>query len=113
MPSDILVALVGSLQASVSVLLTIFYGTIAAQYRLLDETSSAKISSLCIKFLLPALLVTNVGSEVQLDTAHRYIPVLGKTVCIQRLIFANAVYQSGQSSIMWFLWVWGSLRHAG
>lgn len=46
----------GALQASVSVLLTISYGVIATQWGLLDQASGKKVSTLCVKMFLPALL---------------------------------------------------------
>ena len=67
----------GALQASLSVLLTIGYGVIAAQFDLLDGPSAKKLSTLCVRMFLPALLITNVGSQLHLDTAIRYVPILG------------------------------------
>lgn len=68
----------GALQASLAVLLTIVYGVIAAQFDLLDGPAAKKISKICVRMFLPALLITEVGSELHLDTATRYIPILSK-----------------------------------
>ncbi|KUJ20305.1 uncharacterized protein LY89DRAFT_578765 [Mollisia scopiformis] len=76
MSSGILPSFVGALQASVAVLLTIFAGSIASRYNLLKESSSRDISKTCVRLFLPALLITNVGSELHADTALRYVPVL-------------------------------------
>jgi predicted permease len=78
MASEVLASFAGAIQASLSVLLTIFYGVIAAQSNLLDDRSAKKISKLCVNMLLPALLVVNLGSELSLDTVTRYVPILGK-----------------------------------
>lgn len=65
-----------ALQASLSVILTIFYGVLATQFNLLDKSSGKAISKVCVRMFLPALLITKVGSELHLDTASRYIPIL-------------------------------------
>jgi predicted permease len=77
MSAGILSSFLGAVQACLSVLLTICYGFVAGQIHLLDESSARRISRLSIKILLPALLVTNLGSELHLDTAMRYLPILG------------------------------------
>ena len=64
MSSSIFSSFLGALQASLSVLLVIFYGVLAAQFNLLDNASSKKISTVCVKLFLPALLIT-----VRLSTA--------------------------------------------
>ncbi|KAF2461092.1 auxin efflux carrier [Lineolata rhizophorae] len=73
--SGILVSFLGALQASVAVLLTIFYGVIAAQFSLISEGSARDVSKACVRLFLPALLITKVGSELHLDTLSRYIPI--------------------------------------
>lgn len=78
--SSLMPPFLGGLQASLSVLLTIGYGVIAAQFDLLKGSSAKDISKLCVRMFLPALLITNVGSELHLDTASRYVPVLSKSL---------------------------------
>src|SRR4051794_17602860 len=78
MPSEFLTSLSGALQAAVSVLLTIYYGVLGAQFNLLDSNSAKRISRMCVNMFLPALLIVNLGSELHLDTVTRYIPVLSK-----------------------------------
>ncbi|KKY27689.1 putative auxin efflux carrier superfamily [Phaeomoniella chlamydospora] len=74
--SSLLESFLGALQASLAVLLTISYGVIAAQFKLLDHSAGKKISSICVRMFLPALLVTKVGSELHLETWARYVPIL-------------------------------------
>ncbi|KAI9874853.1 MAG: hypothetical protein M1830_009202, partial [Pleopsidium flavum] len=77
MASESLVtSFLGALQASLAVLLTIGYGVIAAQFDLLKGSSAKDISKVCVRLFLPALLITNVGSQLHLDTAIRYVPIL-------------------------------------
>jgi len=73
---SILTTFLGALQASLTVLLTISYGVLAARFNLLKESSAKDISNVCVKLFLPALLITNVGQELQPATAYRYVPVL-------------------------------------
>lgn len=76
MSSGVLPSFLGALQASLAVLLTISYGFIASRFNLLKESSARDISKLCVRLFLPALLITNVGSELHADTVHRYVPIL-------------------------------------
>ena len=78
MSSSLVASILGAVQASLSVLLTLSYGVVAAQLNLLSGTSTKELSSLCVKLLLPALLITNVGTELHLDTAWRYVPILSE-----------------------------------
>lgn len=78
MPSSTVTSLLGALQASVSVLLTLSYGVAAAQFNLINLPAAKQVSKLCVRMLLPALLITQVGSELHADTAGRYIPILSE-----------------------------------
>ena len=77
-PDALSVSFLGALQASLAVLLTIFYGVIAAQFGLLKGNSTKQISTLCVRMFLPALLITNVGSQLRSETAIRYVPILSR-----------------------------------
>ena len=68
---------VGALQASIPVLLSIFCGVIAAQFGLLSTGAAEEVSKLCVKLLLPCLLISNLGSELHLDTVLRCVPIIG------------------------------------
>ena len=68
----------GALQASIAVLLTIFYGALAGQFNLLSEKSAKDVSKTCVKLFLPALLIHNVGSQLHLDSGIRYVPILSE-----------------------------------
>jgi len=76
MGNHVFSSFLGALQASLAVLLTMSYGVTASRCNLLKERSSRDISKTCVRLFLPALLITNVGSELHVDTALRYIPVL-------------------------------------
>jgi predicted permease len=75
MPSPVVASFAGAIQASLSVLLTIFYGVLAAQTNFLDEGSAKKISKLGVNMLLPALLIVNLGEELKADSVTRFIPI--------------------------------------
>ena len=80
MPSEILTSFLGAIQASLSVLLVISYGVIAAQFDILSGDSTKQISALCVRMFLPALMITNVGSQLHADTGIRYVPILCKSI---------------------------------
>jgi predicted permease len=65
-----IVPLLGALQASIAVLLTIFSGVLGAQFKLLSEESSKEISRMSINIFMPALLITSIGSQLHLETVH-------------------------------------------
>jgi len=65
-----------AIQANLSVLLVIFYGGIAAHFKLLSSTSAKAISKTCVQMFLPALLLTQIGSELHSGSAHRYLIIL-------------------------------------
>ncbi|KAL2015997.1 hypothetical protein VTK56DRAFT_4465 [Thermocarpiscus australiensis] len=67
---------VAAIQASLSVLLVMCYGAIAAHLKILDRASTRPISKLCVRMFLPALLITKVGSELHMGSANRYLIVL-------------------------------------
>ncbi|KAK5551408.1 hypothetical protein LTR46_010609 [Exophiala xenobiotica] len=65
-----------AIQASMSVLLVIFYGGLAAHLKLLTPANTKAISKVCVRMFLPALLVTKIGSELHSGSAGRYLTIL-------------------------------------
>ena len=65
---NFVVPFLGALQASLAVLLTIFWGVIAAQFDLLNEKSAKDISKACVRLFLPALLIVNVGQQLSIES---------------------------------------------
>lgn len=74
--AGLLNSFLAAIQASLSVLFVIFYGGIAAHLKLLDGSSTKAISKICVKMFLPALLLTQIGSELHSGSAHRYLVIL-------------------------------------
>lgn len=72
----LLSSFVAAVQASLSVLLVISYGGIAAQLGLLNSEHGKAISKICVKMFLPALLLVQIGSELHLGSANRYLTIL-------------------------------------
>jgi predicted permease len=68
---------IAAVQAAVSILFTIFWGLLAGYFEVLDDHSAQKLSQLCVNMLLPALLVTNVGSELNSNNVARYSAIVG------------------------------------
>lgn len=71
-PSGILEAFLAAIQASVSVLLVISYGGIAAKLGLISPESTKAVSKVCVRVFLPALLITKIGSDLQSGSGDRY-----------------------------------------
>ncbi|KAI0482779.1 auxin efflux carrier [Xylariaceae sp. FL0804] len=76
MSSGVLASFLGAVQAALSVLLTICFGVAASQFGLVSAAAAEQISHLCVSLLLPCLLVVNLGEELQLDNAIRYVPIV-------------------------------------
>ncbi len=85
--AGLLNSFLAAIQASLSVLLVIFYGGIAAHYKLLDSQSAKHISKICVKMFLPALLLVQIGSELHGGSAHRYVLVLFWALCCHLVSF--------------------------
>jgi auxin efflux carrier family protein len=72
-PTGLGESFLAAIQASLSVLLVIFYGGIAAWMNLLNPASTKAISKICVRMFLPALLITKIGSELHAGSANRYL----------------------------------------
>ena len=70
-----LVPFVGAFQASLSVLLTIFYGVLTAQFGLISESAARDVSKACVRLFLPCLLITNVGAQLNPETVHKHLSI--------------------------------------
>ncbi|EHY57171.1 hypothetical protein HRR83_002665 [Exophiala dermatitidis] len=71
-PTGLLDSFLAAIQASLSVLLVIFYGGVAAHLKLLNQSNSKAISKICVRMFLPALLIVKIGSELHPGSASRY-----------------------------------------
>ncbi|RFU30925.1 hypothetical protein B7463_g5404, partial [Scytalidium lignicola] len=74
--SGLLTTFLAAIQASLSVLLVVFYGVLTVRFKLLDNATAKNISKLCVRLFLPALLFTQIGNELHAGSAHRYLIVL-------------------------------------
>ncbi|KAF2491493.1 hypothetical protein BU16DRAFT_529994 [Lophium mytilinum] len=75
-PAGLLNSFLAAIQASLSVLLVVFYGVLTAKFKLLDGSTGKTISKVCVKVFLPALLLTKIGSELHAGSAQRYLIIL-------------------------------------
>jgi auxin efflux carrier family protein len=71
-PTGLLESFLGAIQASLSVLLVIFYGGVAARLNLLSPASTKAISKISVRMFLPALLIVQIGQELHAGSAGRY-----------------------------------------
>jgi hypothetical protein len=76
--SGIVQPLLGGIQATVSVILTITFGVVFSQFGLLDADAASKISKTSVKVLLPCLLINNLGNQLKPETAYEYVPIISK-----------------------------------
>lgn len=75
-PTGLLESFLAAIQASLSVLLVISYGSIAAYLGLLNHATTKAVSKICVRMFLPALLITKIGSELHAESASRYLIIL-------------------------------------
>lgn len=92
--SGLLESLLAGLQASVSVLLVISYGGIAAKLGILSPESTKAVSKVCVRMFLPALLVTKIGSELHSDdgSAGNYGIVLVWSLAAHLVSFVVGIF---------------------
>ncbi|KAF2799776.1 hypothetical protein K505DRAFT_230250 [Melanomma pulvis-pyrius CBS 109.77] len=76
MASGLVSSFVAAIQASLSVLLVITYGSLSAHFGLLDSKTGKSISKICVKLFLPLLLLVKIGSELHPGSANRYLVIL-------------------------------------
>ncbi|KAK3290483.1 auxin efflux carrier [Chaetomium fimeti] len=76
MSTGFLPSFIAAVQASVSVLLVLLSGGIAAHLKLIDRVDTKSISKICARIFLPALLITKVGSELHASSAGRYLVIV-------------------------------------
>ncbi|OAL26517.1 hypothetical protein AYO20_10086 [Fonsecaea nubica] len=74
-PTGLLNSFLAAIQASLSVLLVIFYGGVAAHLKLLNSANTKALSKICVRMFLPALLIVKIGSELHVGSAKRYLIV--------------------------------------
>ena len=72
-PTGLLDSLLAAIQASLSVLLVISYGGLAAYLKILNPANTKAISKVCVRMFLPALLIVKIGSQLHAGSANRYL----------------------------------------
>jgi auxin efflux carrier family protein len=80
-----------AIQASLSVLLVISYGGIAAHMKLLNPSNTKAISKVCVRMFLPALLIVNIGSQLHAGSATRYLIILLWAILCHLLSFVVGI----------------------
>jgi len=91
-PAALFESFVGALQASLSVLLVICYGGIAAKLKLLSKENAKAISRISVRMFLPALLFTKIGSELHAGSASRYGIILVWAIVTHVVSFAIGMF---------------------
>ncbi|KAK8051296.1 hypothetical protein PG993_002681 [Apiospora rasikravindrae] len=91
-PTGLHESFVGAIQASLSVLVIIACGVIAARCKILDAHNSKPISKLCVRIFLPALLLTKIGSDLEPGSAGRYGIVLVWALACHLLSFLIGLF---------------------
>ncbi|KAL2192875.1 auxin efflux carrier [Corynascus similis CBS 632.67] len=74
--TGLLQSFLAAIQASVSVLLVLGSGAVAARLKLIDRKDTKPVSKICARLFLPALLITKVGSELQGSSARNYLVIV-------------------------------------
>lgn len=80
-------SLFAAIQASLSVVLVILYGAVLSHLSLLTPASAKSVSRICIKLFLPALLLTKLGSEMELQSASCYGTLLCWALLVHTVSF--------------------------
>lgn len=82
--SSLVATFLGAFQGTVSVLLTIVSGYVAAKLRLIDSHTVHQLSKLCSNIFLPCLILTQMGPGITVEQLRLLwiIPVWGLTSSI-------------------------------
>ncbi|EJD41824.1 hypothetical protein AURDEDRAFT_68207 [Auricularia subglabra TFB-10046 SS5] len=101
--SDIAASLLGALQGTASVLLTLFSGYFCAKIGILDKNSTRRVNGLCSKLFLPCLLITQIGSDLTLAKLRKswIIPVWG----LASTLVAHAIGWAGKMAFKLRAWI--------
>ncbi|KAK8010575.1 hypothetical protein PG990_009540 [Apiospora arundinis] len=91
-PTGLSESFLGAIQASLSVLLIIACGAIAAQWNILDANNTKPLSKLCVRIFLPALLITKIGADLEAGSAGRYGIVLVWALACHLLSFLIGLF---------------------
>lgn len=91
-PTGLAESFLGAIQASLSVLLVISYGGIAAWLNLLDAKNTKAISKICVRMFLPALLIVKIGSQLHVESASRYGIILVWAILCHVVSFGFGVF---------------------
>ncbi|KAK8106262.1 hypothetical protein PG999_009621 [Apiospora kogelbergensis] len=91
-PTGLSESFLGAIQASLSVLLIISCGAIAARWKILDASNTKPISKLCVRLFLPALLITKIGADLEAGSVGRYGIVLVWALACHLLSFLLGLF---------------------
>lgn len=91
-PTGLLDSFLAAVQASLSVLLVISYGGIAAHLNLLNSASTKAISKICVRMFLPALLIVQIGSELHAGAAKRYLIIFIWAILCHLISFLIGIF---------------------
>ncbi|KAI0132269.1 auxin efflux carrier [Xylariales sp. AK1849] len=91
-PTGLLESFVAAIQASLSVLLVIFYGGVAAKLKIIDAKSTKAISKICVRMFLPALLIVKIGSQLEAGKADRYGIILLWALIVHLISFLLGIF---------------------
>jgi predicted permease len=86
--SGLFESFLGAIQASLSVLLVIFYGGMAAKLKILSADNTKPISKLCVRLFLPALLITKLGAQMEVESVGRYGIILVWAIVVHAISYA-------------------------
>jgi len=91
MSSDLLEGIVSSAKASISVILVLVYGYLLRKFQFLSQEGETNISRLGTKFLLPALLFSEIGPLATADNLLKYWPIIPLSVFFQGVALTVAI----------------------
>ncbi|KAF5359233.1 hypothetical protein D9756_002863 [Leucocoprinus leucothites] len=75
MSSAFAIAIAGAFQSSLSVILTVVYGVIAARLGMVSPMTIKDVSTLCANLFLPALLFASIGRNLTIEKLQTYVPI--------------------------------------
>ncbi|KAJ7935570.1 membrane transport protein-domain-containing protein [Mycena leptocephala] len=89
--SDLLEGIVSSAKASISVILVLVYGYVLRKLNFISQEGESNISRLGTKFLLPALLFSEIGPLATAHNIRTYWPIIPLSLFFQCVALTVAI----------------------
>ncbi|KAH8827951.1 hypothetical protein DL96DRAFT_1128072 [Flagelloscypha sp. PMI_526] len=76
MDSSLITSIIGAFQASLSVLVVVFYGVLLSHFHVVSPMGAKEVSKACVRVFLPALLIYDLGNQLHKGNTSNYAIII-------------------------------------